>query len=238
LAEKLCSITDSATKPAGCPYFISDDSPIENFEFLKFLCLSRNRIYPSTVLSVELMFIVSGLCELIYYFGRSFGFTIDPPLTRAEVAKVGVSHYFSIKNATDDFGYHAKFDSREGGRRLKAFYRSFPQDNYFAIADWFWYVAVLTGMSLLASVAFLDIDTIKINWILNHVLNLGLLIFQSKENLQTMFYCAVLVHLLEAMFVTAIAITFCPNTALLWFVQTLLLGYPSAILLLDRSKPK
>ena len=226
----------SRQRVAGKAYFISDNSPIENFEFLKPLCITRGHHYPTTVVPVNVMFGVSKCFEWVYFFGRSFGLDLPLPLTRAEVAKVGVSHHFSIQPATEDFGYEPKFDSFEGSWRLAMFYKDFPRDSMFEFADPLWVVLVVMGMALLAAVAFFDDSAIEEHCILSMVYELGKFIFRSKANLQTLFCCASLLHFMEALFAMSIALSFCPRTTFLWFFQTLLLGYPSLKLLLRQSQ--
>ncbi len=235
LLNKLLVTKDPSEKPAGCAYFISDGSPIDNFEFLKPLCIARGRKFPDFVVPVELLFCLSTLFEWMYYFGNLFGLFLAPPLTRAEVAKVGITHYFSIKNAEIDFGYKPIFDSLVGSERLGQFYKDFPQDNFFQFAHWIWYILVLLGLTLLGLTSFLPDEYLHNNEVLALVLQLGLYIFQSKFGLQILFYCAILTHFLEAVFSCIIAIQLCPNTVMMWFVQTLVLGYPSLRLLLKRS---
>lgn len=75
-------------------YFISDGTPIDNFEFFRYLCEARMRAYPNIVLSLQFMLFVGYLYEKLY-----LNFKLDPLLTRTEVLKVGNSHYFSIEKA-------------------------------------------------------------------------------------------------------------------------------------------
>ena len=43
-------------------------------------------------------------------------------MTRAELYKVGVTHYFSVDKARKDFGYNPHISSSEGATRLADYY--------------------------------------------------------------------------------------------------------------------
>ncbi|KAJ8318228.1 hypothetical protein KUTeg_003319 [Tegillarca granosa] len=70
---------------AGQAYFLSDNKPVNTLEFFKPL--------------------VTFLTEWIHFIvARIYNF--QPILTRTEVYKTGVTHYFSIKKAQKELGYH------------------------------------------------------------------------------------------------------------------------------------
>ena len=79
---------DSTKSPCGKPYFISDGSPIDNFEFLKSLCEARLCTYPKLVLPTFLFIILGKILEKIYHNFKLFSIRFDPFLTQAEVMKV------------------------------------------------------------------------------------------------------------------------------------------------------
>lgn len=99
LATRMLNTTDTTTVPYGQAYFISDGTPVSNFHFLKPLCEARKRVFPSTVIPTSFMLAVSHVMESLY-FGLKWlsggRIRLVPVLTRAEVLKVGVTHYFSI----------------------------------------------------------------------------------------------------------------------------------------------
>jgi nucleoside-diphosphate-sugar epimerase len=99
--------------PAGRAYFISDDDPIDNFQFLRPVIEVRGKSYPSLVLPVWLCLSLAWLMELVYMLTG-----IGPLLTRAEVVKVGVTHTFSIARAKRELGYRPLCSSREGAREM------------------------------------------------------------------------------------------------------------------------
>jgi len=145
--------------PAGRPYFISDGSPIDNFLFLKPLCESRGRNFPYIVIPTTYMLYLAYLCETAHKVSLSlFRWHVEPFLTRAEVYKVGVTHYFSIANATRDLGYIPTISSSEGALQLAKHYAASTAQSpyFFEIASPIWFTLVLGGMIQLALVAYLD----------------------------------------------------------------------------------
>ncbi len=67
--------------------------------------------------------------------------------------------------------------------------------------------------------------------------DLGLFLFRSQFGIQIVFLLAVLAHVGEAIYAVRVATEKeCTNRKIAWFIQTLLLGYPSLRLLLAREK--
>eukprot|EP00981_Chlorochromonas_danica_P012456 scaffold4964_cov248-Ochromonas_danica.AAC.2 len=241
LADKLLSTRNYQEKPAGQVYCISDDCPMENFEFLRPLVEARKRNFPPYELSTHSAHCLSWLLEDIFWISSKFGFPIQPMLTRAEVFKVGVTHYFSMEKAKTELGYAPTLTSQEGGKRIAEYYKKhFHSDDYFEIASPLAYVLVLSGMGLLAFTAFRD-STIPLDgsilkqYVLSPVEALAILLFQNQVNLQRVFYAAVATHVMEGLLAYQRATNFCKNTASWWWLQTTLLGYPSFSLLLARE---
>ncbi|XP_069758321.1 short-chain dehydrogenase/reductase family 42E member 1 isoform X2 [Narcine bancroftii] len=90
---------------AGQAYFISDGKPINNFEFFKPLVEGLGYKYPTIRLPLRLIYYFAFLTEIIHFVvGRIYNF--QPFLTRTEVYKTGVTHYFSIQKARKELGYN------------------------------------------------------------------------------------------------------------------------------------
>lgn len=241
LMEKMWKVTSAEMRPCNAAYCISDGSPVQNFAFLRPLCLARGQAFPSWQLPVGLLMVVSGTMEWVYALCPA----LSPLLTRAEVAKVGVTHYFTIANAAKDFGYKPKFDSQIGSERLARYYASFPNDHFFRLAAWWWYGSIATGMTLLYIVAYLlrdqaagdaRSDALRANVVIAGAEWLGLLVFRSRVHLQLVFLLACLTHLAEACIALYLARYHFPQQQLLWFIQTLMLGFPSLSLIFERIK--
>jgi nucleoside-diphosphate-sugar epimerase len=224
-----------------CPiYFISDGTPIDNFEFLRPLCVARGCSFPSLVLPLSLMLWVAFVFEKIYLWGKLFGLHIEPIFTRAEVKKVGVTHYFSIEKAKRELGYNPLVTSTEGAERMAEYYRQhFTNENYFQFAHPVWCFLVLAGMGLLYYVACWDTDHLVEGHALYYVKALAYAIFKTRLNLQIVLALACWTHIAEGVYAAyyAARVIKCTNTWELWLFQTVLLGYPSMKELLKR-KPK
>ncbi|XP_038609727.1 short-chain dehydrogenase/reductase family 42E member 1 isoform X2 [Tachyglossus aculeatus] len=115
---------------SGQPYFISDGRPVNNFEFFRPLVEGLGYPFPTLRLPLSLIYSLAFLTEMVYFLvGRLYNF--QPFLTRTEVYKTGVTHYFSLEKARRELGYEAQaFDFREvvewfkaqgHGRKLKGF---------------------------------------------------------------------------------------------------------------------
>ncbi|XP_012585892.1 PREDICTED: short-chain dehydrogenase/reductase family 42E member 1 isoform X2 [Condylura cristata] len=105
---------------SGQPYFISDGRPVNNFEFFRPLVEGLGYKFPSFRLPLTLIYWVAFITEVSYFFlGRLYNF--QPFLTRAEVYKTGVTHYFSLEKARRELGYEAQsFDLQEVVEWFKA----------------------------------------------------------------------------------------------------------------------
>lgn len=230
---------DSAdAAPAGRAYCISDGTPMENFEFLRPLCLARGKSFPSIVIPTAVMLGLAYLLENIYFISKSVGFPIEPFLTRAEVYKVGVSHYFSIARAQTDLGYKPTVSSQEGGERIAKRYRSnLSNENFFDFPSLQWWFGVVTGMVLTYIVAYADSKGALLNSPLIKPINsLALFLFRSQNNLKILFNVALWTHVFESLWAIRLARQEkCANTWYLWGIQTFILGYPSMQLLYKRQ---
>ena len=240
--EKLLTankVGDVDVQVAGKSYFISDGSPLENFEFLRPLCESRGKKFPTLIIPTNIMLVIALLCEHLHIFLlTSFGVHVEPFLTRAEVYKVGVTHHFSIDRAKRDLGYKPKITSSEGARLLADYYGARASlaegRNWFEVAGAIWWVLVLSGMASLGLVAFWEDPDLPawLGLLLSPQRWLALRIFGSTENLQSLFVFAVGLHTLEATLAVSLARFAKLNTWWLWGLQTWILGYPSFRLLL------
>lgn len=237
LIDKLLTVKDPAAAPAGQAYFISDGSPIDNFEFLRPLCAALGCNYPSIVLPVNLLVGLGFVLEKVYLISKAVGFPIEPFLTRAEVFKVGVSHYFSIEKATRDFGYKPLLTTQEGAERIAKYYKArMTNVNYFRFASLISYALIAFGMGVLFLSAYHPQALSKRPPM--HLLDdLGLFVFRSRQGLQIVFWLAIAAHAVESCIALSVARAIgCTHTLSMWGLQTFLLGYPSLSLLFARQK--
>lgn len=121
MAEKL-------HRSAGQAYFISDGQPVNNFEFFRPLVEGLGYSFPKLRLPITLIYYIAFLTEMIHFvIGRFYNF--QPLLTRTEVYKTGVTHYFSMAKAMSELGYEPQkynldevvqwFKSRGHGKKIK-----------------------------------------------------------------------------------------------------------------------
>lgn len=91
-------------RSAGQAYFISDGRPVNNFEFFRPLVEGLGYPFPKLRLPVSLIYFVAFLTEMLHHLIGPF-YNFQPLLTRTEVYKTGVTHYFSMAKARADFCY-------------------------------------------------------------------------------------------------------------------------------------
>jgi hypothetical protein len=207
---------------------------VDNFDFLNPIVKARGAEVPKLVVPVALALGVAWASELGW---RLFG--IEPFLTRAEVLKVGRTHYFQINKAKRELGYDPLITSEEGASfmaRAHALERDANAVNFFRLASWKVWLLVNLGMAGLYLAAYQDASAHGL--VMTHVHRLGLFLFQSQANLQLLFQAAVGIHALEALY--SLVLTASLGVAfplrLLWAVQTFFLGYGALNMLLGRQK--
>ncbi|XP_073706887.1 short-chain dehydrogenase/reductase family 42E member 1 [Garra rufa] len=94
-------------RAAGQPYFISDGRPVNNFEFFRPLVEGLGYSFPTLRLPISLIYLFAFLTEMVHHVvGPIYNF--QPLLTRTEVYKTGVTHYFSMRKAREELGYEPK----------------------------------------------------------------------------------------------------------------------------------
>lgn len=98
---------------AGQAYFISDGRPVNNFEFFRPLVEGLGYSFPKLRVPINLVYFFAFLTEMVHgVVGRIYNF--QPMLTRTEVYKTGVTHYFSLDKAKAELGYDPReYDLRE-----------------------------------------------------------------------------------------------------------------------------
>ena len=103
---------------------------------------------------------------------------------------------------------------------------------FFRIAHPIWWILCCGGMYLTYYIAYTE----EIAAPLTRVHQFAMLLFKSRANIQFVFIAAVLAHLVESIICIYVAIekgcSF--SRQLLWFFQTVCLGYPSLSILLSR----
>uniref|UniRef100_UPI0037E74366 short-chain dehydrogenase/reductase family 42E member 1 n=1 Tax=Semicossyphus pulcher TaxID=241346 RepID=UPI0037E74366 len=101
-AEALTS--EKQHRSAGQAYFISDGQPVNNFEFFRPLVEGLGYPFPKLRLPLSVIYFFAFLTEMIHHLIGPF-YNFQPLLTRTEVYKTGVTHYFSMAKAKVELGY-------------------------------------------------------------------------------------------------------------------------------------
>ncbi|KAE8608745.1 hypothetical protein XENTR_v10011594 [Xenopus tropicalis] len=89
---------------AGQPYFISDGPPVNNFDFFRPFVEGLGYKFPTLQLPLWFIYFLAFLIEWIHFFVSPVC-DFQPFLTRSEVCKTGVTHYFSIEKAKRELGF-------------------------------------------------------------------------------------------------------------------------------------
>ncbi|MEQ2202440.1 hypothetical protein XENOCAPTIV_031003 [Xenoophorus captivus] len=141
-AEALTS--EKQHRSAGQAYFISDGRPVNNFEFFRPLVEGLGYPFPKLRLPISLIYLFAFLTEIIHLLIGPF-YNFQPLLTRTEVYKTGVTHYFSMAKARAELEYEPQehnldevvqwFKSRGHGKRChSSFFRRFILNILFVSA--------------------------------------------------------------------------------------------------------
>ncbi|XP_061621525.1 short-chain dehydrogenase/reductase family 42E member 1 isoform X5 [Phyllopteryx taeniolatus] len=143
---------------AGQAYFISDSRPVNNFEFFRPLVEGLGYPFPTLRLPVALVYFAAFLIETVHRLVAPF-YDFQPLLTRTEVYKTGVTHYFSTAKAEAQLGYRPKeydldevvwwFRSRGYGRKRQSSHVSRKVVNLLVVAAFM--AAVLSFLPVVAS---------------------------------------------------------------------------------------
>ncbi|XP_052762771.1 short-chain dehydrogenase/reductase family 42E member 1-like [Mya arenaria] len=89
---------------AGKSYFVSDDCPVNTFTFFQPLIVGLGYPMPRLTIPLSVIYFVAFVTEWLHYL-ISPVYNFQPLLTRTEVYKTGVTHYFSIEKARKELGY-------------------------------------------------------------------------------------------------------------------------------------
>ena len=118
LVSALVLAEQSLPKYSGEVYFISDDHPVNNFQFLSQLTtgLGYEHCF-GFYIPTFIMFYLGYLIEIIHHLIARRIYNFAPFLTRAEVLKVGVTHYANITKAKKLLGYQVQISPDEAMQR-------------------------------------------------------------------------------------------------------------------------
>ncbi|XP_012073580.1 short-chain dehydrogenase/reductase family 42E member 1 isoform X2 [Jatropha curcas] len=218
---------------AGQPYFISDGSPINTFEFLQPLLRSLDYDLPKASISVPRALILArifwGIYTLLYPWLNRWWLP-QPFILPAEVYKVGVTHYFSYLKAKQELGYVPIVSPREGMAATITYWQERKRKTLDGPTLYAWLFCMI-GMGTLFCAAYLpDIGPVPL------FRAVSLFFMRSMWVIRSVFLLASAAHIGEAIYAWHLAKRADPSNARGWFWQTFALGMFSLRFLLKRAK--
>ncbi|KAK6257323.1 hypothetical protein QUC31_000782 [Theobroma cacao] len=218
---------------AGQPYFISDGSPINTFEFIQPLLRSLDYDLPKSWIAVSHALILAKIFWAVYTMLYPFlnrWWLPEPFILPAEVHKVGVTHYFSFLKAQRELGYVPMVSAREGMAATISYWQNRKKKSLDGPTIYAWGFVVIGMILLFASGWFPAIGPVPL------LRSIGLFLFRSMYGIRLAFCLATAAHVGEALYAWYLAKRVDPVNARGWFWQTFALGFPSLRLLLKRAK--
>jgi len=108
-------------KLSGKAYFITDDSPVNLWDWINHFLLEigLNKINKS--ISSKKAFIAGKIFEAFYSL---FNLRSEPPITAFSALQLSHSHYFDISAAKKDLGYHTAIDSDKAFQTTVDFFKT------------------------------------------------------------------------------------------------------------------
>ncbi|KAL6996009.1 hypothetical protein U1Q18_006147 [Sarracenia purpurea var. burkii] len=217
----------------GQPYFISDGSPVNSFEFIRPLLQSLEYDLPNLWLSVPHALLLGKMFWIVYtilYPLLNRRWLPQPLMLPAEVFKVGVTHYFSFLKAKEELGYVPIVSPREGMAATISYWQERKKRSLDGPTIYAWLFSVI-GMTLLFAAAYSpDFSPVLL------LRRFGLIFFQSMWALRMAFVLAAAFHIGQAIYAWRLAKKVDPSNSSGWFWQTLALGIFSLRFLLKRAR--
>ncbi|SMP77051.1 Nucleoside-diphosphate-sugar epimerase [Neorhodopirellula lusitana] len=100
---------------AGRTYFITQDEPVDCWDWIGKLCQRFDAPPPQRRISYSAAYAIGATLEAAY---RMTGRSSEPPMTRFVAAQLAKDHYFDITAAKERLGYQPKISMDEGLKSL------------------------------------------------------------------------------------------------------------------------
>lgn len=114
--DALDAIGNSPSDVGGRAYFISQDQPVECWDWISEVCEIGGVDPPRKRIPYSAAYAIGGTLETVY---RATGRKSEPPMTRFVAAQLARDHYFDITAAKRLLGYRARITIQEGLDRLR-----------------------------------------------------------------------------------------------------------------------
>ena len=109
----------SGSPIAGQAYFISDQKPVNLWEWVNNLLKLLDLPMVNKKIPYKTAYALGTAMEMIYTFLPFLG---EPRITRFLASQFATSHYFDHSKSTNDFGYTPRISGSEGLQRTKKWY--------------------------------------------------------------------------------------------------------------------
>lgn len=106
----------------GKAYYISDKKPMNNWLFMRPFFEGLGFKFPSIWIPFSVMFKIAHLLEIIHAITSPI-FPHQPFANRAEVCKIGVTHYFRTDKAERELGWSRVVTPEEGMNRMVKYFQ-------------------------------------------------------------------------------------------------------------------
>lgn len=116
----------------GKAYYISDQRPINQWEFLRPLIEGLGFTYPKVFIPFKVMFYLAFLVELVHGLVNPY-LPFEPFVNRAEVCKVGVTHFFRTSKAERELGWHRLVTPEQGMDRMVTYFQQKQEEKKEAL---------------------------------------------------------------------------------------------------------
>lgn len=116
-------IQDEPSRVSGKAYPISDQKPMNNWLFMKPLFHGLGYWYPTIKFPAGPTFYFAYFLELLNYALSMVGIRFEPFMSRAEVVKIGVEHYFDHSKVQKELGYFPIVKSEDGMRETVKYFK-------------------------------------------------------------------------------------------------------------------
>lgn len=118
--DALDALATTTSEAGGRPYFITQDEPVECWDWISKICRLGGAPPPTKRISFAAAYAIGGLLETMF---RATGRASEPPMTRFMAAQLARDHYFDISAAKTALGYRARISMDEGLQRLSNAWR-------------------------------------------------------------------------------------------------------------------
>ncbi len=125
-AAHLDALDTLALDPQRCggrAYFISQDEPVNCWEWIRSICEIANVPPPTQRISFQVANRIGGSLESVYRWLR---IKAEPPMTRFVAAQLARDHFFDITQARTRLGYRPRISMQEGLDRLRSAWKKRP----------------------------------------------------------------------------------------------------------------